>query len=140
MKFVPDSVDFEVGHRLRKLRRTAGMTQTELGSHLGVTFQQIQKYEKGANRIAASRMHEIARLFGVPISMFFEPAKALATADGDLDIKDPVIHFVSTAEGKNLNLSYWKLAPNLRLEVRRLCQALADMSPEVYPSAEGRLP
>jgi transcriptional regulator with XRE-family HTH domain len=73
----PNPIDVHVGSRL-KLRRTAvGMTQEKLGDQLGVTFQQVQKYEKGANRIGASRLQEIARILDVPVSFFFEDARTV---------------------------------------------------------------
>ena len=68
----PDPVDVHVGARVRRLRILAGMSQTVLGGHLGVTFQQLQKYEKGWNRIAASRLWALSRVFNVPVVDFFE--------------------------------------------------------------------
>ena len=65
-------VDKHVGNRLRQLRALRGIAQTALADQIGVTFQQIQKYEKGANRISASRMWEISRVLDVPIASFFE--------------------------------------------------------------------
>ncbi|CAO4140450.1 helix-turn-helix domain-containing protein [Methylorubrum aminovorans] len=61
-----------VGERIVALRRAKGMSQTALGMAVGVTFQQVQKYEKGANRVGAGRLQEIAQLLGVPISAFFD--------------------------------------------------------------------
>ncbi len=65
-------VDRHVGNRLRQLRALRGITQTALADRIGVTFQQVQKYEKGANRISASRLWEIRRALDVPIASFFE--------------------------------------------------------------------
>lgn len=70
----PNPIDVHVGGRLKMRRSMLGMTQEKLGEQLGVTFQQIQKYEKGANRIGASRLQEIARILDVPVSFFFEDA------------------------------------------------------------------
>jgi len=64
-------IDVRVGARLRLRRTTLGMSQEQLGSAVGLTFQQIQKYERGANRIGASRLYEFSRILGVPISYFF---------------------------------------------------------------------
>ncbi len=79
-------VDLYVGRRLRSLRLAAGMGQAELAAVVGVTFQQIQKYETAANRISASKLYEIANALGTDIGAFFEgysnPAMASADADG----------------------------------------------------------
>jgi transcriptional regulator with XRE-family HTH domain len=71
----PNPIDVHVGSRLKLRRTMMGMTQEKLGDALGVTFQQVQKYEKGANRIGASRLQEIAKILDVPVSFFFEDAK-----------------------------------------------------------------
>lgn len=67
----PDPVDVEVGRRIRIQRMARGMSQTELGKRIGVTFQQVQKYEKGANRVGAGRLTRIASVLEVPVSTFF---------------------------------------------------------------------
>jgi len=71
-----DPIDVEVGRRIRVQRMARGMSQTELGEKIGVTFQQIQKYEKGANRVGASRLTKIARVLGVSIGTFFGGSRA----------------------------------------------------------------
>ena len=73
-------VDVHVGGRLRQRRTLLGMSQTKLGNGVGLTFQQIQKYERGSNRIGASRLFEFAKVLDVPVSHFFEemPSNALA--------------------------------------------------------------
>lgn len=68
----PDPVDIEVGQRIKIQRLAAGLSQTELGESIGVTFQQVQKYERGANRIGAGRLSQIARVLNVPVHSFFE--------------------------------------------------------------------
>ena len=67
----PDPVDVEVGQRIRIQRLSQGLSQTSLADQLGVTFQQVQKYEKGVNRVGAGRLTRIAKVLGVPVSMFF---------------------------------------------------------------------
>jgi transcriptional regulator with XRE-family HTH domain len=67
----PDSNDKEVGRRIRTRRLICGMSQTTLAEHLGITFQQVQKYEKGTNRVGAGRLQRIAKILGVPVSSFF---------------------------------------------------------------------
>ena len=68
----PDPVDIEVGQRIKIQRLAAGLSQTELGESIGVTFQQVQKYEKGANRVGAGRLTQIARGLKIPVNTFFE--------------------------------------------------------------------
>ncbi len=70
----PSPVDVEVGRRIRLQRMSAGMSQTELANEIGVTFQQVQKYEKGANRVGAGRLTQIANALRLPVSAFFEGA------------------------------------------------------------------
>jgi transcriptional regulator with XRE-family HTH domain len=67
----PDPVDVEVGHRIRIERLARGLSQTALANQLGVTFQQVQKYEKGVNRVGAGRLTKIAEVLGVPVGQFF---------------------------------------------------------------------
>ncbi len=69
---IPSPVDVHVGARLRQRRTLSGMSQTTLGDAIGLTFQQVQKYERGANRISASRLFDLSRLFDVPIQFFFD--------------------------------------------------------------------
>src|ERR1700744_5629051 len=68
----PSPIDVHVGSRVRLRRTLLGMSQERLGEALGLTFQQVQKYERGANRIGASRLFDLARVFAVPVSFFFE--------------------------------------------------------------------
>src|SRR3546814_3329079 len=68
----PDPVDVHVGGRVRLRRTLLGMSQEKLGSALGLTFQQIQKYERGTNRIGSSRLHQLSRVLDVPVSFFFD--------------------------------------------------------------------
>jgi transcriptional regulator with XRE-family HTH domain len=72
---MPHSVDIHVGKIIRQIRRDAGMTQQHLAEQVGVKFQQIQKYETGANRVSASRLWEIARVLDTPVHEFFETYK-----------------------------------------------------------------
>ena len=71
----PNPIDIHVGSRVRLKRTMMGLSQEKLGESLGVTFQQVQKYEKGANRIGASRLQQIAAILKTPISFFFEDAR-----------------------------------------------------------------
>jgi len=74
----PDPVDVEVGHRIRIERLSRGLSQTALANQLGVTFQQVQKYEKGVNRVGAGRLTKIAEVLGVPVGTFFGGKEILA--------------------------------------------------------------
>jgi len=79
----PNPIDVHVGSRLKLRRTMIGMTQEKLGEQLGVTFQQVQKYEKGVNRIGASRLQEISRILDVPVSFFFEEVRQEADVSHD---------------------------------------------------------
>jgi len=78
----PNPIDIHVGSRVRLRRTMMSMSQEKLGEQLGITFQQIQKYEKGANRIGASRLQEIASILQTPVSFFFEDAPNTAAHQG----------------------------------------------------------
>ncbi len=73
-KKAPNPIDKHVGSRVRMRRMMLGMSQEKLGDALGLTFQQVQKYEKGTNRIGASRLQQISQILQVPVSFFFEGA------------------------------------------------------------------
>src|SRR5215218_3069981 len=82
---VPNPVDVRVGGRLRLRRNMLGLTQEQLGEAIGLTFQQVQKYERGANRIGASRLYELSRILDMPVSFFFDdmdPVRAPAIPGG----------------------------------------------------------
>src|SRR5438105_3475779 len=78
VKKTPNPIDKHVGSRVRMRRMMLGMSQEKLGDALDLTFQQVQKYEKGTNRIGASRLQEISHILQVPVSFFFEGAPATA--------------------------------------------------------------
>ena len=82
-KKAPNPIDKHVGSRVRMRRMMLGMSQEKLGNNLGLTFQQVQKYEKGTNRIGASRLQQISQILQVPVSFFFEGAPANANAPRD---------------------------------------------------------
>ena len=78
----PDPVDVEVGHRIRIERLARGLSQTALANQLGVTFQQVQKYEKGVNRVGAGRLTKIAEVLGVSVATFFSGKEVLDSEQG----------------------------------------------------------
>lgn len=77
MSDTPHPIDIHVGARVRTRRRLLGITQEKLGEALGLTFQQVQKYERGSNRISASRLYELARILAVPVTYFYEGVEEL---------------------------------------------------------------
>ncbi len=100
-----------------------GMSQEKLGDFLGLTFQQVQKYEKGVNRIGAGRLFEIARILGVPIDFFYDGVAA--AIDGPAAA--PVMEFVSSGEGLQLSLAFMKIKdPKVRKRVLDLVKSLAN--------------
>jgi transcriptional regulator with XRE-family HTH domain len=102
-KKAPNPVDKHVGSRVRMRRMMLGMSQEKLGDALGLTFQQVQKYEKGTNRIGASRLQQISTILQVPVAFFFEgaPTTHPSGADGMKEAPSPayVADFLATSEG-----------------------------------------
>jgi transcriptional regulator with XRE-family HTH domain len=122
-------IDAQVGNRLRLRRMMIGMSQERLGELLGLTFQQVQKYEKGVNRIGAGRLFEISRILGVPIYYFYESvSEQLAGAPGFADTETPpVLEFVSSGEGLQLSLAYMRIKdPKVRKRVLDLVKSLSE--------------
>ena len=123
-------MDVYVGGRVRQRRTMLGMSQEKLGEALGLTFQQVQKYERGANRIGASRLHQISEVLDVPINYFFEDISpsltkkrgktALAEAQAEYD-DDPM----AKRETLELVRSYYKIKdPKLRRRIFDLIKQL----------------
>ena len=110
IKKIPNPIDKHVGGRVRMKRILLGMSQEKLGEALGLTFQQVQKYEKGSNRIGASRLQEIAKTLQVPPSFFFEgsPQSAGAPPEGfeESSSSQYVVDFISSVEGLQLNRAF----------------------------------
>ena len=116
---------------MRLRRMLIGMSQERLGELLGLTFQQVQKYEKGVNRIGAGRLFEISRILGVSIDYFYEglddrlsgPPAGFAEADAS----PPVMEFVSSGEGLQLAIAFMKISdPKLRKRVVELVKQMAE--------------
>ncbi|MDJ0612096.1 MAG: helix-turn-helix domain-containing protein [Rhizobiaceae bacterium] len=127
----PNPIDVHVGGKVRLKRTMMSMSQEKLGDSLGVTFQQVQKYEKGVNRIGASRLQQIAAVLNVPVSFFFDGAPGLEadTAAGmsEADSSSYVTDFLSTAEGLQLNRSFVKIKdPQVRKKIIDLVRSLSD--------------
>ena len=110
-----------------------GMSQERLGELLGLTFQQVQKYEKGINRIGAGRLFEVAGILGVPVSFFYEDV-AGATAGGfaDGDEPPPVMEFLSSGEGLQLSLAFMRIRDTkVRRRILELVRSLAGEDEKV---------
>src|SRR6478736_7162335 len=101
-------VDAQVGSRVRLRRMLIGMSQERLGEMLGLTFQQVQKYEKGVNRIGAGRLFDVARILGVPIDYFYESVSSPTAGESAGEGAPPVMEFVSSGEGLQLSLAFMK--------------------------------
>jgi len=100
------AVDYHVGLKIRARRNLLGLSQTELADAAGITFQQVQKYERGANRVGAGRLMQFSEALGVPPAYFFEGAptagkKASAPSEGELS-EDTIVSFLGTREGAAL--------------------------------------
>lgn len=136
-------VDVHVGKRLRQKRTIMGMSQEALGKAIGVTFQQIQKYERGINRMGASRLYHFAKLLSVPVSYFFE-------GYGDSDFSDethvygvaeaemlPFEHDnVSSRETMDIMRAYYKIKnPAVRKRIADLVKAVAEENADAAESA-----
>lgn len=139
MKRAPNPVDKHVGSRVRMRRVLLGFTQEKLGTALGITFQQVQKYEKGTNRIGASRLQEISKTLQVPPSFFFEGLPATAMPEGagfaEAGTAKSVTDFVITAEGLQLNKAFTQIKdPKVRRRIIDLVIALASASGSVEKS------
>jgi len=127
---VAHPVDLYVGARLRIRRKVLGLSQTQLAEALGITFQQIQKYERGANRISASKLYEAARLLQSPVSYFFEGRAETAMCDVDDGCAQCLPLFVATPEGLELAGLFPRLNDRrLRRRVVDLVKAMVDDEP-----------
>ncbi len=104
----PHPVDVHVGQRLRLRRKLAGLSQTELGEKIGVTFQQLQKYESGANRISASRLFDLSRVLDVPVSYFFDEMTKNVSEAGKVEAA------LTDHDGRVADFARFGIAPGTR--------------------------
>jgi transcriptional regulator with XRE-family HTH domain len=127
-------IDEFVGRKLRRRRRILGLTQKELGARIGVRFQQIQKYECGANRITSSRLFELARALDVAIGYFFEGLAATQPAVAANDPPDwPGGDVMSHKETVDLVRAYYRLSERPRRRLLDLARAL-ESEPALRPA------
>jgi len=120
-------VDVHVGKRIRQRRWLAGMTQQKLAELVGIKFQQIQKYETGANRVSASRLWDIADALDVPVSFFFEGLKT--SEDHDTAVAESVpADLIGDKEAMDLVRSYYAIPENQRRRLFELARVLSDVA------------
>mgnify|MGYP003431162503 CR=1 FL=1 len=127
-------IDKHVGERVRMRRMLLGMSQERLGEQLGLTFQQVQKYEKGVNRIGAGRLFDLSHVLGVPIQFFYEDAPTYqieGASHGGFAEKSPgeteLVDFMATREGLELNKAFVRVTDaRVRRSLIELIRSLAD--------------
>jgi transcriptional regulator with XRE-family HTH domain len=127
-KKAPNPIDKHVGSRVRMRRMMLSMSQEKLGDALGLTFQQVQKYEKGTNRIGASRLQQISHTLQVPVSFFFEGAPSLPNQiDGMKEAPSPayVSDFLATSDGLALTKAF------MRVKESKLRRRIVDLVEEI---------
>jgi transcriptional regulator with XRE-family HTH domain len=127
----PNPIDKHVGSRVRMRRLMLGMSQERLADQLGITFQQVQKYEKGVNRISASRLQHSSQILDVPVSFFFEQAPQL-TAKGRGLAESPAAYidnFLATSDGLALVKAFMEIDdPVLRRSIVGLVEGITSAS------------
>jgi len=124
----PNPIDKYVGSRVRMRRIMLGMSQEKLGEALGLTFQQIQKYEKGTNRVGASRIQQISEILQVPVSFLFEGGPTSNSGEGFAEGTSPtyVSDFLATSEGLALTRAFTRIADSkLRRSIVDLVEQIA---------------
>jgi len=124
----PNPVDKYVGSRVRMRRIMLGMSQEKLGEALGLTFQQVQKYEKGTNRVGASRIQQISEILQVPVSFLFEggPSGAAPSGSGDGTSPAYVSDFLATSEGLALTRAFTRITDaKLRRRIVEMVEQIA---------------
>ncbi len=143
-KKTPNPIDRHVGSRVRMRRMMVSMSQEKLGERLGITFQQVQKYEKGTNRIGASRMHQIANILGVPVSFFYEGApgsEGEASGFGEAGQPAYVSDFMATPEGLSLAKAFMKVGdPKVRRRIVDLVEAMVAADEKCPPNRNNASP
>ncbi|MET3560082.1 transcriptional regulator with XRE-family HTH domain [Bartonella japonica] len=123
----PDPIDVYVGSRIRLRRNILGLTQEKLGEKLGITFQQVQKYEKGTNRIGASRLQAIAEIMDVPVSYFFDKGIHTQHLEGFAESDNDFMDFCSSNEGIQLMRAFTNISDaKVRRKIIDLAKALSE--------------
>jgi len=127
----PHHIDVHVGSRVRLRRMFIGMSQERLGEQMNLTFQQIQKYEKGTNRIGASRLFQLAEVLSVPVGFFFEgleaPHRGLTAGFAEPNSESYVMDFLDSREGVELNRAFVRIQdPKVRKSIVDMVRAMAE--------------
>lgn len=126
----PNPTDIYVGSRIRMRRKMLGLSQEKLGEKLGITFQQIQKYEKGTNRVGASRLQAMSDALEVPVSFFFPEQNTTGQGGAQEESATFVMDFMSTSEGLDLTRAFIRIrSPKTRRKVVELVRAIAEDKP-----------
>ncbi len=124
---MPHNVDIHVGKRIRQRRWLIGMTQQKLAELVGIKFQQIQKYETGANRVSASRLWDIGEAMGVPVSFFFEGLECAALRNVPKGASGPS-DILGDKEAMELVRSYYAIPETQRRRLFELARVLSDVA------------
>ena len=134
----PNPIDVHVGQRVRLRRMMLGISQENLGADLGITFQQIQKYERGTNRVSASRLQHIAHVLSVPVAYFFEEQPPEQTGSGNETGHHHQTEFLSDPQTFRLSIAFARIKDEkVRRAVIDLVRALGDEQEE--PVEQGGL-
>jgi len=122
------SVDVHVGSRIRLRRKTMKMSQEQLGEQLGITFQQVQKYERGTNRVGASRLWNISQVLNVPIAFFYDGLTGGVHGSDDDSTQSPIIYeFINSSDGIALATAVSKIKNRaVRRQILELARSLAE--------------
>lgn len=126
----PNPTDVYVGSRIRMRRKMMGLSQEKLGEKLGITFQQIQKYEKGTNRVGASRLQAMSDALEVPVSFFFPESSPSGPPGMQEESATFMMDFMSTSEGLDLTRAFIRIRnPKVRRKIVELVRALSEDKP-----------
>ena len=139
----PGALDRYVGNRMRVRRLEVGMSQEKLGEALGITFQQVQKYENGTNRVSISRLHQIAQALETPISYFYEGAADGLDAGGSLadpELAGVASDFLKLGEGRALMRSFVGMTTAQRRQVIEFVRQIAGDVESPARKASSRKP
>lgn len=127
----PNDIDVHVGSQIRNRRKVLGFSQSALALRVGVTFQQMQKYEKGTNRVGASRLMAIADVLGIEVASFFAGSPTSdAAKPGEIDPEHEALrHFMISKDGLALNHAFFKIeSASTRQRIVQLAKSLAEAS------------
>jgi transcriptional regulator with XRE-family HTH domain len=123
----PDPVDKYAGARLRMRRLQLGLSQDKLAGKLGLSFQQVQKYENGINRMGSSRLHEVADILQVPVTFFFDGAPGQGKASSKGPSPAFVTDYLATSDGLSLTKAFMRIkSAKLRRAIVHLVENIAD--------------